>query len=1020
MVQLMRLFIAILSLISVVGLAACSDSGESCIEGSTQSCACTNGATGAQTCLGDGTFDACSCASNVGNNATSNNATTNNATTNNATSNNATTGNNTTPGPRNLCGGTAVLADVPGTPCGVCNDGVITCESADSTACLYASDYNACGSCGPLAGEPETPCGCGDGVWTCQADGAVICTSTETNACGGCTPLSGEYRDACDNGAGFLSCTSEDELICVPLGANACGGTAALAGAPGSACGACLRGKYACDGIDAVSCSDNTSNRNACGGCGELPAVVGDSCGDCGGVVVCNGSENVRCSVERNACSGCSALSGAPGDSCAGGMLVCGPNGALQCSQTASNVCGGNTNLSATPGESCGACGEGSWTCVGPEAVSCVGDAAQNACGGCGALPLRPGDSCGPDQIVTCDGTDSVLCVDRSTVNACGGTGQLPGIIGDSCGPASECGVWACDGINGAICDRDTDPNDLLNCEGCGIDCAQGQQCQAGVCTTVVQGNGNWLDIEVGNQHGCALTDRSEVWCWGDNSKSQLGLAGSNARAEPEKVPGLGQIVDIAADGDLSCAANTSGEVLCWGTTTVPELLDGTSTSFATPTKIQGVNPGIVQIDAEGNTICARNSTGTLQCWGRNSTVTNMGKLGNGSTAAAATPGTSVAGSGFTDVSVGVSHVCAISPPNAYCWGLNSRAQLGINSTTHTSTPQPVDLGNQSFTAIGTGDFHSCGVTSGQLYCWGQNSSNQIAFLNSGPIFSPLLVTSVNSPAVIELGIQSTFIGRFSGELWPFGENANARLGNGRKGGTFRPALKSLTEVVIDIAVSDSWGCAIDSNNYVHCWGTAPGGAPVLLDGQIAPIQPRYSPFRSPFVKGGSELCNDGVDNDADGAIDCADSDCVAGTLTSAGQLQSTPAFASADGNYHQSVGTCSIGAGGVEKRFQWTAPSNGDFVIYGDTFPTSGGSYLYSYYVLDSCNALVSNELACYSYDAEISMMTPAGFDTFTASMGQTYTVVVQIGDNEFDPEAVRNMTGEFEDYSVSITPAP
>ena len=102
--------------------------------------------------------------------------------------------------------------------------------------------------------------------------------------------------------------------------------------------------------------------------------------------------------------------------------------------------------------------------------------------------------------------------------------------------------------------------------------------------------------------------------------------------------------------------------------------------------------------------------------------------------------------------------------------------------------------------------------------------------------------------------------------------------------------------------------------------------------------------------------CFDGIDEDLDGALDCADSDCAAsagcvcvdGTLTSVAPVG---AFGSTLGAVDDQAGSC--GGGTAEDVVaQWTAPAAG---LY--TFDTVGSAYDTVLYVLDDCGGA---ELAC------------------------------------------------------------
>lgn len=192
----------------------------------------------------------------------------------------------------NACEGTALLRwqdqpAQPGDACGECGDGVLGCVAADTLTCLGASRRNLCGGCFELLHTPGQVCGaCSLGVYECDGKGGVRCEGDrEPNDCGGCTVLPSSPATACGTTrepATYL-CTGDDELRCIPDNANVCGGRSEIEGTPGTLCGVCGRGVRACQGSDALICSDENAGLNVCGGCTELTAETGEACGDCGG-----------------------------------------------------------------------------------------------------------------------------------------------------------------------------------------------------------------------------------------------------------------------------------------------------------------------------------------------------------------------------------------------------------------------------------------------------------------------------------------------------------------------------------------------------------------------------------------------------------------------------------------------------------------------------------------------------------------------------------------------------------------
>ncbi len=317
---------------------------------------------------------------------------------------------------RNDCGGMETLDDTPGAPCGECMDGVFVCSGVDSLRCIADTPKNACGGCEPLDHAPGDACGpCDDGNWECGSgpdDGKLVCSgASKLNACGGCGEISGGQPGfVCDVGgqSGTYACANSGAVMCVGPDRNGCGGTTELAGVPGTACGRCGGGYWACDGQEEVVCQGPDVGVNECGGCDSLIGQRGAPCGACDGILICDGVDALRCSKRRNLCGGCQQLDHAPAEPCNGvDHYIClGPN-TISCRNTGITACGGELALSAMPGTTCGTCDEGRYVCDGTD-VECAA-ALENPCGGCTILEHLPGESC-PGGTWACDGAEAVIC----------------------------------------------------------------------------------------------------------------------------------------------------------------------------------------------------------------------------------------------------------------------------------------------------------------------------------------------------------------------------------------------------------------------------------------------------------------------------------------------------------------------------------------------------------------------------------------------------------------------------------
>jgi alpha-tubulin suppressor-like RCC1 family protein len=255
--------------------------------------------------------------------------------------------------------------------------------------------------------------------------------------------------------------------------------------------------------------------------------------------------------------------------------------------------------------------------------------------------------------------------------------------------------------------------------------------------------------LSLGSDHTCALRDDGRVLCWGNNRYGQLGTAANNGTGSPNPVPtlvdhgALGVVRQLATSGGAgfhSCALRDDGRVLCWGYNNYGQLgssvNNGTMTPNPSPTLVaSGAVVGVRQVAIGYAHTCALRDDGRVSCWGDNS----IGQLGSDSNSGTTIPNPVpilIDDSELTNVrqiAVGRAHGCGLrGDGRALCWGLNSFGQLGhgTNSTTNTPNPAPalIDAGALAgVELIVAGNYHSCAVQGdGRALCWGRNSHGQL------------------------------------------------------------------------------------------------------------------------------------------------------------------------------------------------------------------------------------------------------------------------------------------------------
>ena len=207
-----------------------------------------------------------------------------------------------------------------------------------------------------------------------------------------------------------------------------------------------------------------------------------------------------------------------------------------------------------------------------------------------------------------------------------------------------------------------------------------------------------FTDLAVGGSMVCAIeATASWVWCWGDNSKDQLGKNGDVGASNCADGAGPCQSVPIVATQerayvsgslDLGVAyacAISGGAAYCWGT--LP-FTQGGGRHDSVATAITASQTAQVTVGA--GFVCARLTTGEVGCLGSN----DAGQLGHGTTSDDPMFVSLSGGRQYADVAAGGRHACAIEQTTLqlWCWGANDSGQLGDGTRTDRDVPVLVKL----------------------------------------------------------------------------------------------------------------------------------------------------------------------------------------------------------------------------------------------------------------------------------------------------------------------------------------
>jgi alpha-tubulin suppressor-like RCC1 family protein len=377
--------------------------------------------------------------------------------------------------------------------------------------------------------------------------------------------------------------------------------------------------------------------------------------------------------------------------------------------------------------------------------------------------------------------------------------------------PQGACGAGVCTPSSPMTC-----PNGLT-CSGtmCKTSCATSADCRAGFyCASSSCRPLTATQVTCGQDFSCALLSDGSVKCWGDNSTGQLGnTAAGTASVTPVPVDGLTGVVKIDSGTGSTCALMPDSTVRCWGNGGYG-LGDGTTgTNAPTPIVVRGLNDAVA-IAVGRAYICAIRQTGAVMCWGHLQFVPDS-----------PTP-VAVAGvSGVTAIDVGSWSACAVSSGAVYCWGGNSRGELGLDPAATANSPSPLLVPGVAAYSVSAGLEFNCvvqGPFGASVECWGDQSG---AF--TGPFsFTPSVVNGINDAVAICTGVAHVCAITHARTVKCWGSNGYGQLGVDLSTSNLAAPTDAVSGVsnAVSLACGDFHTCAVTSDGAVHCWGYNPNG----------------------------------------------------------------------------------------------------------------------------------------------------------------------------------------------------
>lgn len=379
--------------------------------------------------------------------------------------------------------------------------------------------------------------------------------------------------------------------------------------------------------------------------------------------------------------------------------------------------------------------------------------------------------------------------------------------------------------------------------------------------------------LAVAENHACVIAS-GIPHCWGHNGNGKLGN-GNNAGVyqTPAPVVMSGALagktaVSIAVSSNNTCVVASDNKGYCWGYNYYGQVRNGIGNDVLSPAAIEtGAITGknITSVQPGGNSTCALDTEGSVYCWGHTG---SNGHTGDGKSPQQIDMTGVMAGKKATTLSVGGFGACIIANDGKlYCWGANSRGQLGNADTVWSAVPVASDpygvFDGRPLTAISLGGDHACAIAGGRPFCWGNSDHGRLGNGTLDWRYFPKDVDTTGplngkTALTISAGTSGTFVGYSEAALPTFnkpvdsapsfssvgwGNNNQGKLDTGNTTHALTPiaTLNSGSLVGKKISRMESGGdttCAI-AEGELHCWGYNNVGQTGQGAGNASSITPR-------------------------------------------------------------------------------------------------------------------------------------------------------------------------------------
>lgn len=325
--------------------------------------------------------------------------------------------------------------------------------------------------------------------------------------------------------------------------------------------------------------------------------------------------------------------------------------------------------------------------------------------------------------------------------------------------------------------------------------------------------------IAAGSRHTCVIDDAGEVLCFGSNNDHTLGGTHDRSYAAPTRVrrTSTARVTTIAASNRMTCARDTSGTLECWG--------DG-SPRFPTEW-----TSNVTEASVTRDIACVVRGAAVSCVDGRDVRTSPLG---------------ADAGPAPRNLSCGTDHCCALVGTSVYCWGGNNVGQISAACAGGACpTAVSVSVGG-SAVSVSAGYYHSCAVVGSSVRCWGANNRGQLGNGTTADSSTPVIASVANATQV-SAGQRHTCAITASGELYCWGDDTWGQLGAPPPGDRATQWLQRTPQAVrgfgtgaglvraVTVAAGETHTCVIDHEGRLWCFGR-------MDDGQLGPADAASPP----------------------------------------------------------------------------------------------------------------------------------------------------------------------------------